>query len=247
MTNCLTHSRRPQAGEYDIATTPLSNIQIGRNLSSILPGLPALLRKRPVYSYVVTTAKLRHGSFVQTGSGPNLLGGAITLCSCKHKDRCSAPKYEGPDASDPWKGIWIAGICSIEEHQPNALFYLMLVAQTFDSQCKAWNSRKVIPNKLAKAAHLSRVGDLYQPKTRQIRNEHDPAEYKPSAPNHKHDEEWREKDIGACFYGRFHTLLVGDAGHCYAWAQPTEVMRTSFAPKHHKFFKTLSAFRSQFR
>jgi hypothetical protein len=242
VTSCLTRSRHAQAGEYDIATTLLPNVQIGRHLPSILAGLPAILRKRPVYSYVVTTAKLRHSGFVQTGSGPNLLGGAITLCSCKHKDRCSAPKYEGPNASDPWKGIWIAGICSITQHRPNALFYLMLVERTFASQYAAWYSRGAIPNKYAKAAHLSPLGDLYKPNSRHIHNRLDPQDYVASIAGHKHDEKWRKKDIAAQYYGRPHTLLVGDQHQSYAWSRPTQVLKKSFAPAHHRYFRTLSDF-----
>ena len=123
----------------------------------------------------------------------------------------------------------------------------MLAAKTFGSQREVWGSRGFIPNKYAKAAHLSRLGDLYQPNARRVHDEHDPAAYKPWIKDHKHDEEWRGKDIAARYYDRFHRLLIGDRHYCYAWAKPTEVMRRSFAPKHHLFFKTLNDFTARFR
>ena len=80
--------------------------------------IPNALQQSPVYAYILTSVKVRQGQFVQDGSGPNFQGGYISLCTCKHKDRASAPPRDcrgiaNPD--DPWEGVWVAGLCSLKE------------------------------------------------------------------------------------------------------------------------------------
>ena len=65
-----------------------------------------------------------------TGSGPNMAGGRITLCTCKHRMR-SSPVFWDDDLKS---NIWIAGFSSSSFDGKNWLYYLMKVDQKFDSQ-----------------------------------------------------------------------------------------------------------------
>ena len=85
-----------------------------------------------VYAYVITTIHLEDGLLYQKGSGPNFQGDLITLCSCKHKMRTYRRLKSGS------KGIWVAGYT--RKDLGNKLFYLMRVAETFDSHKGLWYS-----------------------------------------------------------------------------------------------------------
>ena len=131
----------------DVASSQLfpSRGVLARNLDTPLAVLrqtiPSILQQRPVFVYIVTSVKVRNGEFVQIGSGPNFQGGYISLCTCKHKDRASPPRQNcrGPERSNPWKGVWVAGLCSPNQVRPRGLFYLMLVGQTFESHTACWH------------------------------------------------------------------------------------------------------------
>lgn len=145
-------SRHPD--RQPIPSTGALSRHVDFTLQTLRSAIPAELQSRAVYSYVIKTVNNVAGRFVQTGSAPNFQGGVITLCTCKHKDRAYAPRSgcRGPDKSEPWKGIWLAGICGPAAFSPRGLVYLMLVEQVFDSHADAWSglsatNRQIHPSK----------------------------------------------------------------------------------------------------
>jgi hypothetical protein len=115
---------------------------------------PFLLR--PVYGYIMTSVENRGGSLFQAGTAPNFQGDRITLCTCKHKDRCSPPPIgkRGPCLLEPWWGVWVAGLCSRTQCQPRALFYLMLVNGSYESPAAIWNALSAPAVKLSRRVRL---------------------------------------------------------------------------------------------
>src|SRR3989442_2468009 len=82
-------------------------------LHSLRRVIPPTLQEHPLYVYIVTSAKVQAGAFVQEGSAPNFQGGLISICACKHEDRASPSPSgrRGPHAGDPWKDVSVAGLC----------------------------------------------------------------------------------------------------------------------------------------
>src|SRR5438552_14128094 len=78
--------------------------------NALLSSTPKILREQRVYAYIVTSIKTTppHFQLHQRGSGPNLDGVRITLCTCKQKDRATFRLSSDP--SDPWKDVWVAGL-----------------------------------------------------------------------------------------------------------------------------------------
>ena len=102
-------------------------------------------RQDRVYPYVVATVKCHNGRLYQTGSGPNLQGGLVTLCSCKHELRTYPYLKSG-------KRVWIAGFIGSRGPVTNKLFYLMLVSQMFESHHELWFSDSIAEEtKIAKS------------------------------------------------------------------------------------------------
>ena len=174
----------------------------------------AKFRRDAVYSYIVTTVERREGRLRQEGSGPNFQGGLITLCSCKHQMRA----YRDVES---WKGVWIAGYT--RKDLGNRLFYLMRVAEAFESQHDLWFSDCISEEtKNKKAAHLSRFGDIYKPKSG-TSDDYTPRGYVRPRKSHVHrkSDVWR-KDID--YYSkrlrRRAALLVGDPKYSFLWDEP---------------------------
>jgi len=168
-----------------------------------------------IYAYVLTTIKNENGQFVQTGSAPNLQGGLITLCTCKHYMRT----YRKPNE---WEGVWIAGFTSRDLMENNYLFYLMKVSEAFSSHKGIWDNLPVKAKK-AKNARFNPCGDVYEPKPNP-KDEFNYLDYHPPSKNHVHanNNRWHE-DIK---YEKSRTkrrpaLLVGDPTFSFLWSQPS--------------------------
>ena len=179
-------------------------------------------RHDEVRSYIVTTTQENEeGRLRQCGSGPNFQGGMITLSSCMHRMRTSLKNIES------WKGVWIAGFTNFNGRQE--LFYLMRISQAFKSQRGFWFS-KFVPKgtKQAKAAHLSRFGDIYEPNSRSG-NHYSYQGYLEPCEDHVHSEprHWH-KDINyrKGYSQRKPALLVGDPELSFLWDRP--VIRLPF-------------------
>ena len=225
-------------------TGPLAN-QLNQSFAGLTARIGSELLKRPVYSYIVTTAKVAGSGFHQTGSAPNFQGGRITLCTCKHKDRASAPpeRSRGPNSDDPWRGIWVAGLRSSTQLRPRALFYMMLVGETCGNHAAAWESLR---SPSAKSAHRDPFGDIYEPLKSPCQQPWRSSSYKAHLPGHAHDVKGRDYDIERSFHGRHPRLLVGDPRHSYLWSQPTIALQADvddeWASAHHRFYAHLSDF-----
>jgi hypothetical protein len=216
-------------------------------LGSLRRVIPTVLQECPLYVYIVTSAKVLDGAFAQTGSGPNFQGGFITLCTCKHKDRASPPKpgCRGSNPNDPWKGVWVAGLCSPSQARPRGLFYLMLVERTFASHAACWTG---LGHPSQKSAHRHPFGDVYEPRASASGSPWTEASYKDHLPEHCHDSKGRRTDIEVSYYTmkRHPRLLVGDPEWSFLWRAPritlTPHADTDWATAHHRFYQELSDF-----
>jgi hypothetical protein len=105
-----------------------------------------------VLAYVVKTCEPKRDdssasiALEHTGSGPNIAGGRITLCTCKRKMRTSPVFLDAALRSR----IWIAGFSRSILDGKNWLFYLMKVGETFDSQREIYKRLKSNPDVLEK-------------------------------------------------------------------------------------------------
>ncbi len=165
---------------------------------------------QPIYGGGLPSPLLRH-----TGSGPNLDGGRITLCTCKHKIRTS-PVFEADDSKSR---IWIAGFSSSKGGKENWLFYLMKVDEAFDDQRGIYERLKLSPDVLVEKLAASNVlGDIFEP-LNPCRDPLNPDNYKLPHMEHRHIEGdlWR-RDIQSRYHGRNPKMLLGDqvASYCYS-------------------------------
>ena len=186
-----------------------------------------------VYCYVVETVKYCEGRLYQTGSGPNFQGDLLTLCSCKHQMRTYLDV-------ESWKGVWVAGYTSRTHLGSHRLFYLMMVAQAFESHRELWLS-DAIPEatKLAKASHLDGFGDIYQP-TNGSGSPYLPWNYLEPCKNNVHCEpgDWRKDIKYPARNGRRPALLAGHPEYSFLWDKP--VIRSPFEIRRGERRKKLS-------
>ena len=168
-------------------------------------------RNDTVYAYILTTIECRDGHLRQFGSAPNFQGGMITLCSCKHWMRTFRD-------TESWEGVWIAGYTNRD--LGNKLFYLMRVSEAYKSHRDLWQSDRISEKtKAKKDAHLSRFGDIYQPKN-DASDDFSPLEYVRPCRSHVHrnPDIWHEDiDYYSDRQGRRPALLVGDPKYSFLW------------------------------
>lgn len=213
------------------------------NLSADILRQRITLGQAAVYCYVVASIKNQDGRFLQRGSGPNFQGGLITLCTCKHLMRSSM-------GADLWKNNWIAGFTGMEAGEGrNALVYLMKVAHAFESHSELWYSEEISDRtRKAKATHLHRLGDIFQPVS-EGGNPFDPRSYYPPLEDHSHAREnkWFGDIDYTGYSGRRAVLLAGDAGNSFLWDRsmmfyPSQLPRS---PRKHSIEDLLSLLRSR--
>jgi hypothetical protein len=222
-----------------------------RSPNALAKSIPAHLRGRPVYSYIVTTIETTSNfRLIQHGNAPNFDGGRITLCTCKHKDR--ATFYPSGNPARPWDEMWVAGLTSKSSSPSRSLAYLMLVEDAFPDQYTLWNHLSS-GSRRAKSASYSKIGDLYEPKAGASFNPHDPANYAPPISGHVHAPMknptywhgditmWRSKTQPT---PRPHPLLLGYEELSFRWLRATMRLRSGAMGKsaHHKMFATLDDF-----
>jgi hypothetical protein len=242
-----TSPREPALWSQPFPKTGSLARHLNQSLASLRARIGSGLLERPVYSYIVTSVKVADGQLYQTGSAPNFQGGAITLCTCKHKDRSSPPptSCRGPNPEDPWQGLWVAGLCSSSQVRPRGLFYLMLVGTTCGSHAAAW---KALDSPVAKSAHRSRFGDIYEPRQTPSPQPWRDSSYKSHLRDHVHDPKGRAYDIERTFHGRHPRLLIGDSRHTYLWSRSLITLResadTDWASAHHRFYPRIADFLS---
>jgi hypothetical protein len=188
------------------------------DLTTLRKVVPA--ETRDVYCYIVKTIECKDRHFIQTGTAPNFQGGIITLCTCKHQMR----SRHGVNA---WPGQWIAGFTSrAGSFGRHHLVYLMRVAEAYASHQELWNA---VPDKVrqAKAAHLHRGGDMYEPQS-SLNDPFDQRSY--VAPCEDHDHTQINEETNAPYWyqdinyvgrdGGRPPLLVGDTELSFLWEEP---------------------------
>lgn len=183
-----------------------------------------------IYYYVISTLELEPNTqnVVQRGSGPNLDGGIISLCTCKHWMRTFSDVKNSAS-------LWIAGFTSVNRipnKHDNYLWYLMKVKSKFRSHYEAWKNLSEDTKKM-KNSSKNRFGDLYQPIDNYFKENHelefDPTCYLPPIEKHPHLEfdssnskyEWYY-DIEQCYKNsKPYVLLFGDPKLSFVWTKPT--------------------------
>lgn len=178
-----------------------------------------------IYYYVLSTLRFDNNKIIQTGTGPNLEGGLITLCTCKHNMR-TYPNIK--------ENTWIAGFTSINDIDKlkNYLFYLFRIKKTFDNQFEYYTFLK---DNFPKACNIknsktNEFGDLFFPKRGfKFKNKIDynnPQIYLTPHPKHGHINTWN-KDIERVKVKHWgiesfknHKLLIGDIENSFVWNLP---------------------------
>jgi hypothetical protein len=124
--------------------------------------VPAGSTENVVRIYVVCTVCPVNGLYVQKGSGPNLSGGSITLCTCKHQMRARYTPCE-------WKqGVWVVGFTSWDKrfNKQQSLFMLMRVGEAYSSHAELVDALQRSGRSSVVSAKDSRhneLGDLMMP------------------------------------------------------------------------------------
>lgn len=172
-----------------------------------------------VYYYVVGTVKLVQGRFCQTGSAPNLQGGRLSLCTCKHRMRAVKQPAE-------WANSWVAGFTGIHEGGQNSLFFLMQVESAYASFRDLWHRSGLDAEVLAaKSSIHSPLGDFYEPLS-DTSAEFSRDGYYPPMLEHSHRKYENHnlwlKDIGELSprTGRRPSLLLGKQAASFTWSKP---------------------------
>lgn len=213
-TNCSNKS------EKDYQTISFTRFSKNLNLVDLKVKLEKSNSTDTVHYYIITSVEFINGKFRQTGSGPNLEGDLITLCTCKHKMR--ACKITEND--------WIAGITSRdktiikEEEARNCLFFLIRIKELFDNQFELQTHlQREHPISLKlKDATINKFGDIFLMK---YCNEdyHDVKNYFPPKLDHCH----RKEESPLEWYGdielygkKAHKLVMGDIDYSYVWDIP---------------------------
>ncbi|MCB0728856.1 MAG: hypothetical protein KDD00_15435 [Ignavibacteriae bacterium] len=188
-----------------------------------------------IYYYIVETVGYVKDKFVQKGTGPNLEGNLITLCTCKHVMR-TYPDIE--------KGTWIAGFTSKNAYnkgqssEGNYLFYLFRINEALKNQHeyslylkenfkRTYNYKNSVKNT---------YGDLYIINNKKLiesdDNFYDPEFYLSPGEQHGHfknkkgESIWHQdiKKVNVKNWGRSnekgHKLLIGEKNKSFVWEKP---------------------------
>jgi hypothetical protein len=215
----------PTSGSL-VENTNLSYMELAEQLGNL---------EEAAYSYVLKSVHMDDSGqhFEQYGSAPNLQGGRLTLCTCKHQMRTSLDCCE-------WPGTWVAGFTSRRIHDGRHwLFYLTRVQKAYESHAELWENLPAGARE-AKSAKENFLGDVFAPRGRVAGDgRFDPRRYyTPSRHSHRRnscDNGWHN-DIDYWCADRFGrpSLLVGNPHLTFIWDEPL----IAFDKKHCRNFKT---------
>lgn len=193
------------------------------------------------YAYVIRTVAVSASELKQKGCGPNWEGGLITLCTCKAQMRSRKAVSE-------WPGLWIAGFAGYPKtSRGNALVFLIRVDRAFESY---YDLRNWLPDDIrqAKAAHLNRRGDLFEPITNLTANpagRFNPRNYRPPHRDHPHSREdpknkntprWYRDIDYMSRHGKRAPYLVGDPKRSYVWTRAGIYLEGGKLPRDYQKF-----------
>jgi len=222
--NNKSYKKNDKLKNYYFQKYPIKGI-LNKNLNKDLKDIVRILNnEKPnlIYSYVLTSVSNDKESFLQTGNAPNFQGDHITLCTCMHHMRCFI------DNSLWENNVWLAGITGKNfSDNGNYLYYLMKISRSYLSQYDLWNSKSLSDRDRKEKSSLSNyLGDLYEPKKKNLKNKIDPKNYKSPINGHCHhrdksDNKW-EYDINYFHntYKRSQSFLLGDPFNSYIWEKP---------------------------
>jgi hypothetical protein len=231
---------------YDVRTcqlsgadyqTPDAALLLNQNLKSVTQALGA---DAVIYAYVMTSVKKENGLMMHNGCGPNLEGGLITLCTCKHHMRSAGHWLN--DAKKGGNNKWVAGFTNNKAGK-NALFYLMKISEAYESHADLWRAflqlgRQNILD--VKSASNNSFGDIYKPKnirgcTVELRFLQ--GSYENPIVDHAHDNDWK-KDVNYEGYGKhLASLLVGDSTKSFVWTSEMIWSKQSLPRSTKKYLK----------
>lgn len=197
-----------------------------------------------LYSYVMTSVEMHDGRLLQCGTGPNVEGDVLTLCTCKHYMRTWSAIEEG---------TWIAGLTSradeFAEANGHCLFYLSQIESVHETYPELGNylTEEFGEDALdVKKTSNNPLGDFYEFDAREAHSTdddlyYDPDRYKKPVDDHDHNgsnDGWRE-DIDKKYdrTGR-PKLVVGDPSRTYVWDEPS----ISYMPEHYRGAKKWKGF-----
>ena len=184
-----------------------------------------------VYAYVINTLSLDpRGQLVQEGSGPNIEGGFITLCTCKHLMRTFLSRRHGGRMC----GSRGSAGARCQPGENNTLFYLMRIGWAFESHQALWQDGSLtVKAKETKCSDKNPLGDIYRPR---VDNTHEfsPLAYEKPSVGHAHrktesETEWH-KDIDYTKGARRPALLVGDPALSFLCAKHPKSAQSNYSP-----------------
>lgn len=175
-----------------------------------------------IYAYVMTSVTKENGSLKHQGCGPNIKGGLITLCTCKHHMRSA--RHWLNDSSKNLSNKWVAGFTGNKDGG-NVLFYLMKIGEVYESHADLWRAflqqgRQEILD--VKNATSNPFGDVYRPKDIEkcfLEIRYKQESYENTIDGHAHEGDWR-KDVNYEGYGKQQAaLLVGESENSFVWTK----------------------------
>jgi hypothetical protein len=216
------------------STNSTTGLATNLDLASLEQRINAVggLFHEPVYFYVATSLSPGNGDFVQEGSAPNIDGGLITLCTCKHSMRALHSPEKWPN------NFWVAVLTgySIPFKHQQSLYCLMRVKEAYQSQAELVQAlhrtgRSAVVD--AKNSMLHELGDLMIPRNSNLSGEErfSPSAYHEPMIGHAHrgkesDTGWHNDIAYRDRWNRIPSMLVGDADLSFTWTRPV-VRRTN--------------------
>lgn len=197
--------------------------RIDASLQELRRGLLESHDRTVVRAYTMTSVDTDNGDLIQTGCGPNIEGGLLTLCTCKHFMRA---------ADTVSKGDWLAGFASstLREDRRNPLFYVTRIQEYYDSYVELWEALGP-QTRRAKDVTNNPVGDLYRP-LEDAEGKYGPENFHSPCSDHVHksDQTWRNdvmkrEDRGA------HKLIIGDPAYTFVWQTPRLLYSEQYHPR----------------
>ena len=210
--------------------------KIHDNMNKTLSELRKILDNEggTIHNYVIKSIVNKPGdtsnTFYQDGCTPNFEGGLLTYTACRLD-------LQARNKKEDWEGQWIAGYTSKQRHGDYYLVFLMKVSKAFDSFKDIWES--LDPNvRSVKNSRYNYLGDLYEPKFKDLDNKWNSQNYYAPVNGHSHLKENRwYKDINYYHktWKRRACQLVGDPDKSYLWNEPSIKRCQSFtSPKNAK-------------
>jgi hypothetical protein len=155
----------------------------------------------------------------------------------------TAEILQGTEPRRPLAGSLGCWIVQFESSSPAWALLSDACRTTCGSHAAAW---KALDSPVAKSAHRSRFGDIYEPRQTLSPQPWRDSSYESHLRDHVHDAKGRAYDIERTFHGRHPRLLIGDSRHSYLWSRSLITLHESadadWASAHHRFYPRMADF-----